>query len=154
MTLPPPVLPGEAKRNEDQLKLLGIFHYLFAGLSVFGLGLLILHRAMLNFFVGNPALWKEASANPAPAILGIFNLFYLVIEIFIAAAGVANFLSGRAIHRRTRRTFSLVVAALNCLQFPFGTALGICTFVVLLRDPVRDVYQQKAEPDPSVFSVD
>lgn len=154
MTPPPPLLSEEIKRQDEQLRLLAIFHYLLAGLSVLGIGFLLLHRAMLHLFFGNPSLWKDGATNPAPVIIGMFNVVYLVMGVFIAAAGLANFLSGWWIQRRTRRMFSLVVAGLNCLQFPFGTALGVFTFVVLQRDPVRDAYRRSAEPDPSVFSHD
>jgi hypothetical protein len=36
--------------------------------------------------------------------------------------------------------FSIVVAGVNCLQIPFGTALGVFTMMVLLRDTVRQSY--------------
>jgi len=37
--------------------------------------------------------------------------------------------------------FSLIIAGINCVQFPFGTVLGVFTFVVLLRDSVRELYE-------------
>jgi hypothetical protein len=39
---------------------------------------------------------------------------------------------------------SLIVAELNCLQFPFGTVLGEFTFVVLLRGSVIELYDYQA----------
>lgn len=44
------------------------------------------------------------------------------------------------IDRRRNRTFSQVVAALNCLNIPFGIALGIFTFVVVADPEVRAEY--------------
>jgi hypothetical protein len=43
-----------------------------------------------------------------------------------------TFIAGRFIHRRVNRTFSIVIAGINCLHF-FGTALGIFTLIVLTR---------------------
>jgi hypothetical protein len=42
--------------------------------------------------------------------------------------------------------FSLVIAGLNCIQIPFGTALGVFTIIVLLRDSVREAYAAGATP--------
>jgi len=41
---------------------------------------------------------------------------------------------------RRHRTFSMAIAALDCLHIPFGTILGILTFIVLGRDSVRALY--------------
>ena len=49
--------------------------------------------------------------------------------------------SGLCIQRRQRRTFSLVMAVVNCLSIPFGTALGIFTILVLSRESVRRQYE-------------
>jgi hypothetical protein len=46
--------------------------------------------------------------------------------------------------KRRGRIFSLIVAGLNCLCFPFGTVLGVFTFVILLRDSVVEVYEAAA----------
>ncbi len=46
--------------------------------------------------------------------------------------------------KRKHRIFSFVVAGVNCLQFPFGTALGIFTFIVLSRVGVKMDYDANA----------
>jgi hypothetical protein len=38
--------------------------------------------------------------------------------------------------------FALVMAFLNLLNFPFGTALGVYTLFVLLPDAAGDEYRQ------------
>ncbi|MCX6922874.1 MAG: hypothetical protein NT154_06635 [Verrucomicrobia bacterium] len=40
--------------------------------------------------------------------------------------------------------FSLMIGGLNCLQIPFGSALGVFTIIVLSRDSVRDLYNGTA----------
>jgi hypothetical protein len=49
------------------------------------------------------------------------------------------------IKKRKNRTFSFVVAAMNCLQFPFGTALGVFTFIVLARPTVKSSYDVSSQ---------
>jgi len=51
-----------------------------------------------------------------------------------------NVLSAVFLWQRRRRVFSFVVGGLNCLQIPFGTALGVFTIIVLSRDSVRELY--------------
>jgi hypothetical protein len=35
----------------------------------------------------------------------------------------------------------MVIAGINCLSFPFGTALGIFTLIVLSRESVQALYK-------------
>jgi hypothetical protein len=55
-------------------------------------------------------------------------------------SGVLNVISGLCLRARKGRTFSLVVAGINCLYIPLGTLLGVFTIIVLLRDSVRELY--------------
>jgi hypothetical protein len=66
---PPPIIPNaQAKKDDEHLRLLSVFHFVFAGLALLGIGFL-------------------------------------------------------------------------CLQIPFGTALGVFTLMVLMRDSVRESYE-------------
>jgi hypothetical protein len=54
--------------------------------------------------------------------------------------GILTILSGRWMAKRRRRIFSLVIAGINCASFPFGTVLGVFTFIILLRPSVKQMY--------------
>ena len=91
-------------------------------------------------------MWKNHRAGPPPAgFFAIFKWIYLFISIVFITGSLPNLLSGLFIRRRINRTFSLVVAGLDCLQVPFGTVLGIFTLIVLLRGTVRERYAANAE---------
>ncbi len=139
----PPLMRDQRKIDSDHLRLLGIFHFVLAGLSAVGIGFLFLHYTLMHLVMANPGAWKDAKGNgPNPEqFLAIFKWFYLVFGSMIIAGGVLILLSGLFIRRRINRVFSLVVAGLDCAMFPFGTALGVFTLVVLLRDSVRDAYE-------------
>ena len=77
-------------------------------------------------------------------ILPILNIFYVVCGAFLIALCICNILVGLHMRKRKHRIFSLVVAGVNCLQFPFGTALGIFTFIVLSRVGVKMDYDANA----------
>jgi hypothetical protein len=72
----------------------------------------------------------------------LFLILHMIGAIFLVACMVLNFLATRLINQRKGRTFSMVVAGLNCLSFPFGTALGVFTLVVLARQTVINSYQK------------
>ena len=60
--------------------------------------------------------------------------------VLVEAHGILNLISARMIDKRKSRSFTQVIAALNCLNIPFGIALGIFTFVVLGNKDVRTEY--------------
>ena len=146
MSTPPslPILVDQRKIDESHLKLLSILHYVIAGLSLLGIGFLFMHYFMFDMMMNKPEIWEgQDGTPPPPELFEIFIYFYIVAGFFILAGGLTNFLSARFITQRKNRTFSLIVAGLNCLQFPFGTALGVFTFVVLLRKTVQDTYENR-----------
>ncbi len=90
-----------------------------------------------------------ASAPVAPApfpgfpkeIMAIMIVFYVVFGLLVGAMAAANFMSARYIGKRRNKTFSIVVAAVNCVQIPFGTVLGVFTIIVLTRPSVQSGYE-------------
>jgi hypothetical protein len=133
----------QRKVDADHLRLLGVFHFVIAGLLVVALGFLVLHYFFLRVFIANPEMWKNQKGMPPPAeFFAIFKWFYLIFGVVLIVTAIANLLSGLFLQRRKHRTFSLVVAGMDCIQFPLGTVLGVFTFVVLLRDSVREAYKE------------
>jgi hypothetical protein len=143
-----PPLPSAAlaenqrKKDAEHIKLLSIFHFVFAGLALLGIAFLFLHYFMMHTIFSNPALWKtQKDMTPPPQfILDVFVWFYVFMGAAMVIAGAANVLSGVFLRQRKHRVFSMVIGGLNCLQIPFGTALGVLTIIVLSRDSVRELY--------------
>jgi hypothetical protein len=52
------------------------------------------------------------------------------------------FLTARRLKRRRRRTWCLVVAAIECTLVPYGTALGVFTIITLSKDSVQHLFRQ------------
>lgn len=129
--------------NQDQehLRLLSIFHYVMAGfaclLPLFSLIYIGMGIMMLS--------GKMPSSTPSAAhgdliggyvFVGVGSLFFLMGVV----GAILNFLAGRALAKRERRTLCLVVAGLNCLHMPLGTLLGVFTFIVLGRPSVQALF--------------
>jgi ABC-type phosphate transport system permease subunit len=141
----PPSFTGDPQQviDNEHLKLLSIFHYVVAGLALLGILFLFAHFLIMSAVFTNPEIWKSSKTQSAPPpqfFMAFLGCFYLIMGVIIAAAAVLNFLSAGFLRQRKHRIFSFVVAGLNCLQVPFGTILGVFTFVVLTRNSVRANY--------------
>jgi len=149
MSLPPPPIPSfQRKEDADHLQLLAIFHFIGAGLAMIGILFICAHYMMFHAFIANPQMWipqqnqRQAFPQPFPPqqFFMMFRVLYVIFALWFVGSGVLNLISGFCIIARKHRTFSIVVAAINCLHIPLGTVLGVFTIIVLMRDSVREVY--------------
>jgi len=151
MDTPPPLPPlfrDQRKIDADHLRVLSICHYVGAGLNVLVLGFIGLHYMLVSRFIIMAAHNSHAGANPRPGpspveIFAILKWVHLFAAAFLLAYGIANLLSAWFIQKRQHRVFSLVMSGFNCIRIPLGTALGVCTIIVLTRDSVRELYDAK-----------
>jgi hypothetical protein len=142
--------------NQDleHLRLLSIFHYVVAGLMamfacfpliyvVFGLVMLIAPVAFENGRHGPP---NDAAFLP---VMGLLMMFGGMAFTFIGwcYAGCI-FFAGRCLGSRRHYTFCLVIAALLCMNTPFGTVLGVFTIVVLMRPSVKQLFSAQTMQSP------
>ena len=59
------------------------------------------------------------------------------------AISICIIVSGRYINQTKGYMFSFITACMMCISFPFGTALGIFTIIVLSRDSVKKRYDDQ-----------
>jgi hypothetical protein len=64
-----------------------------------------------------------------------------VIFLILIAMAILKLLTAQYIKRRRSRAFCMVVAAISCLEIPYGTLLGVFTFLVLGRNSVRGLFE-------------
>ena len=151
---PPPgpsILPAEAlietvrRRDQEHLNLLSIFHFVFSGLALLGIAFLFVHYAMMHTVFNNPEMWKSQKGGgpPPKEFFEVFIWFYLFMGVVLVIGLALNVLSGIFLRQRRHRMFSLVIGGLNCLQIPFGTALGVFTIIVLSRQSVSELYSSQ-----------
>ncbi len=120
------------------LSTLSVLHYVYGALQLFAGAVL----AIVFFSVGG-LLESDlvTDGDPAAGIVGrLMQAFGGTLAVLLMLWGLVVIMSGRWLAQRRNRTGSIVVAALCCLSFPFGTALGIFTIVVLSNEEVKNDY--------------
>ena len=132
----------QRKVDADHLRLLAIFHFVGAGFAVIGMLFLLVHYSFMRLFFDNPKMWEGQKGGPMPAeFFAIFKWFYVAFAVWLVISLVLNLLSGLCLRAKKCRTFSLIVAGVNCIHIPVGTVLGVFTIIVLIRDSVRELYE-------------
>lgn len=127
-------------QDEDQLRLLSIFHYVVAGLAALFALFPIIHLVLGLAMIIAPDK-MGGHGGPPPAFIGWFFVIFAVVFItlgWVFAAFV--FTAGRFLAKRKNHTFCLVMAGVECIFMPFGTVLGIFTILVLMRDSVKQIF--------------
>jgi len=135
--------PPAASVDERHISLLSIFHFVWGGLTALFMSFALIHVVLGVTMLVNPASFSSGQAPP-PAFVGwLFVLIGGGVVLLGWTLGGLTIYSGLCMRRRQRHTFSLVMAAINCLSFPFGTALGVFTLIVLLRPSVKAEYEYR-----------
>jgi hypothetical protein len=116
------------------LHLLGILQLVWGGIG------LLLGVSTLLLAVGAVAIGWTAQQNRMAA--GITAVAFVVFAVALLAGGGVNLWAGAALRRERAvgRTATLWLAVLNLFVLPFGTALGIYAFWVLLHNESRGVF--------------
>jgi hypothetical protein len=160
--LPYQPLAAQAVRDNEHLRYLSIGHYVYGGLMMLCSSLFIGHVVLGIMTIRNPSMFAPpvpttgpgaaAAVVPPPVPPPIFGWMFVGMGGGAVLLGwtlaICTIVSGRCIARRRARMFSLIMAGINCVNTPFGTALGVLTFIVLLRDSVRLAYEGAAPPAP------
>lgn len=96
---------------------------------------------MLISTVVAAAARNGSQAGIPPQLLRVFfGIFGLVFFTAAVNLAIAKLMAAARIRRRPSRTFCRLVADTSCLGIPYGTVLGVCTFMVLGRDSVAGLF--------------
>jgi hypothetical protein len=135
------------------LRLLSIFHYVFAGIAALCATIPVVHVIM---GVGILSGWfDQPGVEPPPPWAGwlfvaLGSAFIVLGWAFAACMAVA----GSLLNRRKGYVFCLVMAGIACLFHPLGTVLGVFTIIVLSRPSVKVLFGRVASvpAEPGAYS--
>ena len=126
--------------------MLSHLHLLWVLQLLWGAVGILLGASTLMLAVGAAAIGWTTSGDEIAA--GITAVAFLVCAALLLAAGGANGWAGTALRRRqpNGRMATLVLAVPNLFILPFGTALGIYAFWVLLHAETREAFGPVGTP--------
>jgi hypothetical protein len=141
----------------ERLRLLAIGYYVKGAVGAVFISFLLFHFFFfLGFSLIPESAWNAPSkpttiaqspsvlpsptpqrVNQAPPVM-MFRIFAAGIGVIILLGwtfGALTIYAGRCVQKRQHRVFIYVMAGLNCPLIPWGTLLGIATFI-LMQTPV------------------
>jgi len=135
----------QAILDQEHLKLLSIGYMISAGMSalfsLFGLMYVFLGLVMRNAFANLPEAAKRPGQAPPPEFFWIFTLIGAFLFLAMISLAALKARVAWCIRQRRSRVFCLIVAGVTCLGIPYGTALGVFTFLALGRDSVQRLFE-------------
>jgi len=129
-----PPVPGfefQLASYSSKVKTLGVLWLVYSGLSlILGFAAMSFAKA---FIAGGFGTWFHGQMDqmpPAWIIPAAFHFAWLILALRSVLSVIAGW--GLLEHTQWGKVMAIVVAILSLLKFPFGTALGIATLVILL----------------------
>lgn len=130
--------------DDEQLRLLSIFHYVVGGMAALFGCIPIFHLAMGILFLTQPGLMKGPPGGNSPPPADFIGWMFVVLgSVFILSGWTLAILlvvAGRCIAQRKRLLFCTIVAGVGCVFMPFGTILGVFSLIVLTRSSVKELF--------------
>jgi uncharacterized membrane protein len=127
----------------QHVKILGILHIIYGALGVF-IGLLVfLVMGGIAGLVGATDRSPD-SAIAIPILAGSGSLVFVVLLCISLPGIIVGF--GLLHFKPWARLLTLVLSALELFSIPFGTALGIYGFWVLLKPETEQLFNQPPLP--------
>lgn len=106
---------------------------------VLGILDLLMALAVFGLIAGAGLLAGLAGDVSVPIITGAVGT---VVGFLVVLTGVPNLLAGFGLlaHKNWARILALILAVFNLLKFPWGTALAVYTFWVLLNEETKPLF--------------
>ena len=119
----------------SHVNLLGLLQLTWGGFA------LLLSLSLLFLAAAAGAIARAPAADSMAA--GATAILFVIFATALAIGGCANAWTGRLLrkHRTPGRTMALALAIVNLFVLPFGTALAIYTFWVLLHNDARILFE-------------
>jgi hypothetical protein len=126
--------------DEEQLRLLPLFYWVSGGVTGL-ISLYFLIYVALGVGIATMPTSAGAAAASSPAGVGwVFAAIGGVGFAILAALATLKIMCGFWLRRRKHRVLVMLVAAVSCLEVPYGTLLGVFTFITLGRPSVAALF--------------
>jgi len=128
-------------QTRAHLDLLGIFHYVSAGLSLLCGGLYaVVFVAMAGAMKSLADRAPRGADQIPPEFLWMFGGIGVLMLAIAAGTALMAGVAGWCLRARKAWIYCVIVAALSLLSAPIGTVLGIFTLIVLMRPEAKALF--------------
>ena len=137
----------QAARDTDHLRILEFVYYIAGAMTALFSCILLIHFTMFLVFGLNPQMFAHSAHGqvnqPPPAAFFLCAAAIVGCIILLGwTFGAFQIYAGRCIRNRRQLLLVMIVAGLECVFVPWGTTLGVFTFLVLNRPTVRALFGQ------------
>ena len=125
---------------ETHVKVLGILHIVFGALGILaGLGLLVLFGGIAGL------VEATTSSQDARVTIPILNIVAWALFGFLFVISIPGVIAGMGLlqYQNWARILTIVLSALNLLNVPIGTALGVYGLWVLLSTGTEQLFARR-----------
>jgi hypothetical protein len=134
----------QAAIDSEHLKLLAM-GYLISGVmsalfSLMGLMYMFMAVVMHGAFSAIAASANSSDQIPPPEMAWIFGFVGFAMFVFLISLAALKFRAAWCLKRRRSHTLCMVAAGISCIGIPYGTLLGVYTFIVLGRASVKQCF--------------
>jgi hypothetical protein len=132
------------------LRLLSIGYYIQAGIAGFYTLIMLGYSTFAAAIFANIAKTSaDSNQQVPPGLLTAISILLIILIGLSCAYTVCMFLAGYWLRHFRNKLFIQILAAFNCLAIPYGTVLGIFTFMVLQRPSASQFFAAgTAAPPP------
>ena len=123
--------------DNEHLRLLRIGYFVSAAQTAIFIPFGLLYAGMGVMFSQLPT----SGAPPPAAFAWFMGLFGAVFAGLATIAAALKLLTAVRLKERRSRVLCLITAGLSCVEIPYGTVLGIWTFMVLGRASVQRQFE-------------
>lgn len=132
---------AQVARDNENLRLLSIFHYVL-GAVLAVMALIPLVHLSMGVAMVTGAFPASGSSPPPPDFLGwIFVAVGGGVVLLGETLALLIVLNGLMLSRRRHFNFCVFISALECLNMPLGTVLGVFSLIMLFRPTVRESFE-------------
>lgn len=134
-------LPGHPQitdKEEKQLDQLALGFKIYAGIQ--GLFACI---PFIHLFIGIMMVtggFGNDKNGPPPAFGWMFIIMAVIFITLGWAIAICNYYAGKFIKERRNYIYCFVMSCIDCTFMPFGTILGIFGIILLLRDQIKEAF--------------
>ncbi|MCE0497640.1 MAG: hypothetical protein LV481_06820 [Methylacidiphilales bacterium] len=136
--------------DRDRLKILEIAYYIAGVMTIVGVSFLLIHFTIFLLLGLHPQIFAHQTGadghqgNPPPpglflGLAGVIAIIILLGWIF----GAFQIYAGHCMKKRRHLLLVMIVAGFECVFIPWGTALGVFTFIVLNRPTVKWLFERE-----------